>query len=1412
MSNLVAKLRLETSGGDQSAAEIQKPADALQGVAPAADQAGAAVDRLGGRVRLATNDFASFYDAAQRDFVGEYQRQVQAHVDATQRMAGAQRDAVHDFGTLYDAAQRDFVGDYVRQTTAVVSNNTKVAASAKLTGAEVLNLGRQFADVGVTAAMGMNPLMILVQQGPQIADVFGTAAARGVTFKTALGEIAGMAGRVFAVGGPITIGAGLLGILSVALLKGSADAAAFENALTASGNAAGLTAGSYEDMARRISKATGESVRTSKAGISQLVATGQFSAGAIEKMVETAERYALVSGKSTQAVLADYAGMSQGVTDWAVKHALAHNDLTLAQIDYIAQLEKSGQSERAYQQAMDDINDAIRNRAAPAYGYLQQTMHDVATAASNMWDKILGIGRPETIEGQIAKARQRVEGLASAYNSDLVKLGGADGQRIQSARGAANLHLSLLEFSKDGQDAAARAEAKRAEEERAKIRAKYGSGANAGGGRFDASDMAIEQAARAELQARMALTRNVEQLAALKLQEIDAEAAIQRERVQRAVKEGSISAAAAKIVLGKQAEATALQRELVLREQAAGLAARDLERRQAMGGLQDRAASAEAALSRSTAEGGRRELEALRRRQQLERDTLVEKNRQLVLAGELTEAEGFAVAVQLAATQQAELLLAEREKQVREERERVEIAVAARENQIDILASEAALLKSSFARNRVELEILKAQHEIERLKLEEVIASAASTGAEKAIARARMDALEKIQANEVRQVEEQSRLVDLITEAADAVSGFKSAFGSRNWAGALDQLMRTVQTVSNAIDAYGPMGGLVSAGSAAAQLIGGRTGRIAGTSLGIASMGLGVGAYAGSAAGAAALGTLGLGAGTISSIAALAGPIGMAAAALYAAVKIFNIGGKPSNNGAGFDLVTGQLSGNKRNAETEDAARKAGETILGIQAAFKEAGLELKTTITGLVVGTRDVSQIYTSAGQTLTSAVGDVGAAVDVAMRAILQDASYSSEAQKKLVEGMVATGQGFDAINEALASFALAQKIPQQIQSAILQLTDPKAFAIEELKRAQEEQRKALKAAADAGYLTAAQFTDASLKLDELEGLQLAEVLKQFTDEVASATEDLAANAGRLRGSVMDRLLELTDPRAYQVKRINDDIAARIAEAQPLIAAGVLGQDFLALAEQLRQLELDTYFRSLTNEVDETAKAFQDARPRLLSWIDQIRAGPAGELSAKAAREEALRQYQRELAKAQSGDASALASLTTYAERLLEADRAATGSAGARLALRNQVLGQVEGLAARGVDPSAAAVAALQAPLSQIAAASVAELATLTAEGKNVVVANLPSMSAMYGELLNTQTDRLVAANDRGASEIVASVKALAESQAAIFGELAERIDGALAEAAALGQQQATAVVEGLTRLENEARLNAAQQRSVA
>lgn len=63
----------------------------------------------------------------------------------------------------------------------------RVGTGLKLTAQDGLNFSRQMADIGVIAAMGMNPLMIALQQGPQLFDILQTTAIRsGMTIRATM--------------------------------------------------------------------------------------------------------------------------------------------------------------------------------------------------------------------------------------------------------------------------------------------------------------------------------------------------------------------------------------------------------------------------------------------------------------------------------------------------------------------------------------------------------------------------------------------------------------------------------------------------------------------------------------------------------------------------------------------------------------------------------------------------------------------------------------------------------------------------------------------------------------------------------------------------------------------------------------------------------------------------------------------------------------------------------------------------------------------------------------------------------------------------------------------------------------------------------------------------------------------------
>lgn len=158
------------------------------------------------------------------------------------------------------------------------------AKNARLSANDALNLSRQFADVGVTAAMGMNPLMILIQQGPQIADIMRTS---GIGVKGLVQELGLMVG-ILKVVEPATVAHTTA---NTALAASAVAAAAGEKALeeasekaakasgTATATAAAQAAGNEAVAATATQAGAAQTVALS--GVGRLVVGASVGVGAL---------------------------------------------------------------------------------------------------------------------------------------------------------------------------------------------------------------------------------------------------------------------------------------------------------------------------------------------------------------------------------------------------------------------------------------------------------------------------------------------------------------------------------------------------------------------------------------------------------------------------------------------------------------------------------------------------------------------------------------------------------------------------------------------------------------------------------------------------------------------------------------------------------------------------------------------------------------------------------------------------------------------------------------------------------------------------------------------------------------------------------------------------------------------------
>ncbi|WP_311271036.1 phage tail length tape measure family protein [Sphingobium sp. WCS2017Hpa-17] len=152
----------------------------------AAAQKGAAADAALAGAAIASADSHVIAYTQHLAALARTQQDANSHVVAWQNRVQAASPAF---------AQADAHVVAYRNSLGKVAEGANAASSAiKFTAQDTLNASRQLSDIGVTLAMGMNPFMIAIQQGPQLLDILQNKAAMtgqtlGAVFKAAAASI-----------------------------------------------------------------------------------------------------------------------------------------------------------------------------------------------------------------------------------------------------------------------------------------------------------------------------------------------------------------------------------------------------------------------------------------------------------------------------------------------------------------------------------------------------------------------------------------------------------------------------------------------------------------------------------------------------------------------------------------------------------------------------------------------------------------------------------------------------------------------------------------------------------------------------------------------------------------------------------------------------------------------------------------------------------------------------------------------------------------------------------------------------------------------------------------------------------------------------------------------------------------------
>lgn len=295
-----------------------------------------------------------------------------------------------------DAAQR------VETSAKAISTNLgAVGLSAKQTAAALRGVPAQMTDIITSLQGGQAPLTVLLQQGGQLKDMFGGTgnAAR------ALG------GYVLGLVNPFSLAAAGAGVLALAAYQGSQESVGYAKSLALSGNAAGKNAGQMGDMALAIGKVVGTQ-HAAAGALSAIAGTGQVAGRNLQAFSQVAVQMERTVGQSVADTAEHFAELARDPVKASLKLNESMNYLTAATYAQIKAADELGDKEQAASIAQHAYADAQKQRMATItenLGLLEKAWRGVGDMAAWSWDKMLGVGRKDSVAKQIEDVTAELE-------------------------------------------------------------------------------------------------------------------------------------------------------------------------------------------------------------------------------------------------------------------------------------------------------------------------------------------------------------------------------------------------------------------------------------------------------------------------------------------------------------------------------------------------------------------------------------------------------------------------------------------------------------------------------------------------------------------------------------------------------------------------------------------------------------------------------------------------------------------------------------------------------------------------------------------------------------------------------------------------------------------------------------------